>query len=147
MMQQWMLKLDQDATRQRVEEALESARIYKFFGEIRREAKTTPSYSPRFHGNTNAISKSTEDCGVWNVDTEAEMKKRYESIERALRKLPAKQREIITKKYMDSMDEINDYNLYPELHLSERTYRRVKTKAIFNIAFALRLEVWEEHGA
>jgi ArpU family phage transcriptional regulator len=143
-MQQWLLHLDQDATRARVEEALETARIYKHFGFVRREVRTTPNYEPRYHGSTNKMNKPTEDVVVWNVDTEERMKETYEAVERAVKRLPAKQREIISKKYLDEPEEVYDFNVCQEVHLSERTYRRVKTKAIFNLAFALRLEVWEE---
>lgn len=143
-MQQWLLRLDQDATRQRVEEALETARIYKHFGLFRREVGMTPNYEPRFHGATNQISKPTENVASWNVDTEERMRETYEAIERAVKRLPPKQREIINKKYLDEPEEVYDFNVCQEVHLSERTYRRVKTKALFNLAFALRLEVWEE---
>ena len=143
-MQQWLLHLDQDATRQRVEEALETARIYKHFGSVRREIRVVPSYELRAHGETNKVSKPAEDVAVWNADTEERMKTTFEAVERAVNRLPAKQREIIRKKYLEEPEEIYDFNVCQEVHLSERTYRRVKTKAIFNLAFALRLEVWEE---
>jgi len=37
-------KIDRKATQKRVEEALETARIYKQIGFVRREMKNTPAY-------------------------------------------------------------------------------------------------------
>lgn len=136
------LELDVDQTRRAVEERLEAARIYKHLGHFRREAKTTASPEPRYHGSTNMISKQTEDIASFNVDQDERLRIIYEEIERILKRIPAKQREIIQLRYLDSLDGEFDYNVCQEVHLSESTYRRFKTKAIINIAFALRLEVW-----
>lgn len=136
------LELDMEATRRNVEERLETARIYNHLGEIRREVKTTASADPRYHGSTNVTSDSTGDVAVHNVDHDALMKAVAESVDRVVRRLPKKQQEIIQLRYLSSLDTEFDYNVSREVHLSESTYRRVKTKAIINIAFALRLEVW-----
>ncbi|MGH1232317.1 ArpU family phage packaging/lysis transcriptional regulator, partial [Bacillus toyonensis] len=40
-------------------------------------------------------------------------------------------------------EDICDYMVYNEMGMSERTYRRVKARAFYKLAFALRLEVYE----
>jgi len=56
------------------------------------------------------------------------------------------QRDIIIKRYLEDED-ICDYMVYNELGMSERTYRHVKDRAFYKLAFALRLEVYEKEEA
>jgi len=136
-------KIDREATRKRVEEALETARLYKQIGIVRRETKITPSYEPRFHGDTNKISRQTEDVATWNVDTEKRLQEVTERVERAVARLGYVEREIIRKRYLEDEDAA-DYLVYTELGMSERQYYRVKARAFYKLAFMLRLEVYEE---
>jgi ArpU family phage transcriptional regulator len=71
------------------------------------------------------------------------MRNAYEDVERAVGSLPDKQQEIIRLRYLSSLDGEMDFQVCQEVHLSERTYRRVKAKAIVNLALALRLEEWK----
>lgn len=43
-------------------------------------------------------------------------------------------------------EEIFDYMVYNKIGMSERTYRRNKSNAFYKLAFALRLEVYEQEG-
>jgi len=135
--------LDEEDTLRRVAERLESARLYKKFGFIRREIKITPSYAPREHGNTNAISKSTQDVAVWNVDRDEQMKHEYEEVINAVALLSKLQRQIIEKRFLEDED-VRDVNVFVELEKSERTYYYAKKKAMFRLAYALRLETYYE---
>ncbi|OPA77497.1 transcriptional regulator [Paenibacillus selenitireducens] len=139
-----MFVFDEKETWRRVEERLESARIYKKFGFIRREIKSTPSYANREHGNTNAISKPVQDIAIWNVDREEEMYKEYEEVMRAVSRLSKLQRQIIEKRYLED-EYVFDINVYVELEKSERSYYYAKSKAMYRLAFALRLEMYCEN--
>jgi len=136
-------EIDREATKKAVEGMLEKARLYKQIGFIRREIKSTPSYEPRFHGNTYTVSKQTESISVWNVDAEQKMIDIVKKVDRAVDRLNRKERDIIIKRYLDN-DESYDYILCNELGMSERSYRRVKARAIYKLAFMLRLEVMIE---
>lgn len=138
-----MMEINLEMTRRNVEEKLETARLYKHIGFIRREVKVTSSPEPRYHGSTNTVSSATEKAAVWNADHEERMRTAYEDVERAIQSLPDKQQEIIRMRYLNSLDGELDYQVCQEVHLSERTYRRVKAKAMINLALALRLEVWK----
>lgn len=144
--QMFLWEIDREATRQRVEEHLETARIYKQIGFIRREMKVTSAPDPRYHGPTNVVGKPAEDVSTWNVDTEERMKEITEKVTRAVNRLGKLERQIIEKRYLEDED-IYDYNVYTELHMSERKYYRLKSKAIYKLAFMLRLEVFIEPGA
>jgi ArpU family phage transcriptional regulator len=138
-------KIDREATRKRVEEALETARVYKQIGFVRREIKTTMSYDPRFHGATNKINRPAEDTAVWNVDMEKRIQEITERVERAVSRLGYREREIIRKRYLEDED-TPDYLVYTDLGMSERQYYRVKARAFYKLAFMLRLEVYEKEG-
>lgn len=135
-------KIDREATRKRVEEHLETVRIYKQIGFVRKEIRNTPAYTPRYHGNTNAISKPAEDNATWNVDKERELEEMVQRVDRAVNRLSKKQQEIIRMRYLTDDDAL-DFNVCSDLHLSDRTYRRIKGTAIYKLAFMLKLEVYE----
>lgn len=136
-------KIDREATRKRVEEALETARVYKQIGSVRRESTLTMSYEPRYHGDTKAVGKPTEEVAVWNVDMEKRIQEITERVEKAVSRLGYREREIIQKRYLEDEDAA-DYLVYTELGMSERQYYRIKARAFYKLAFMLRLEVYEQ---
>ncbi|EJW14745.1 ArpU family phage packaging/lysis transcriptional regulator [Paenibacillus alvei] len=138
-----MFKLDEKETWRRVEERLESARLFKRFGFIRREAKVTATYSDMPRSNTNVTSDQTADLSVYNVDREEQLQREYDQVMRAVGRLARIQRRIIELRYLGEED-VYDVNVYVELNMSERAYYYAKSKAIHRLAFALRLEVYEE---
>lgn len=139
-------KIDRKETQRRVEEALETARVYNQIGFVRREIGSTPSYEPRFHGQTNKTSTPAEACATWNVDQEERIKTLTERVEWAVSRLSTKQREIIRKRYLESEDAV-DYVICGELNMSKRTYEREKARAFYMLALMLRLEVVEQESA
>ncbi|MCP1355505.1 ArpU family phage packaging/lysis transcriptional regulator [Aneurinibacillus migulanus] len=143
MQMSFLPKIDRRATQKRVEEALETARIYKQIGFVRREMKNTPAYEARYHGAANKTTDAVADCAAWNVDKEEEIRTLTERIERAVSRLGKKEREIIQLRYLE--DESFDYIVAGEIGLSERTYTRMKARAFYKLAFMLRLEVLAEN--
>lgn len=143
MEQCYMFKIDENKTWSRVEERLESARLYKRFGFIRREAKITASYDDTPRSYTGVTSDQTADISVYNVDQEERMHNQYEQVMRAVGRLASIQRKIIEERYLGEED-VTDINVYVDLHLSERTYYYEKAKAMYRLAYALGLEVYEE---
>ncbi|MEH6891900.1 ArpU family phage packaging/lysis transcriptional regulator [Bacillus sp. JJ864] len=144
-------KIDRTATQERLEGVLESVRIYRQFGMIRKEMKVTPSYEVREHGPTHAVGNPLEDVAVANLQQnkrEEWLEKMSFRIDQALSRFGngqsgKNQRDIIIKRYLED-DDVCDYMIYNEMGMSERTYRRVKARAFYKLAFALRLEVYEQ---
>lgn len=136
-----LFEIDREETRRRTEEELEKARVYSKVGIVRREIRNTPSYEPREHQGTNAISKPCEDVAIYNAQRELDLKLAYERVELGLEALKRVERQIIEMRYLDDED-INDYNVYMELHMSERSYYRRKSGALYKLAFAMGLEVY-----
>ncbi|MHB0802742.1 ArpU family transcriptional regulator [Bacillus thuringiensis] len=143
-------KIDRATTQEKVESVLESIRIYRQFGMIRKEMKVTPSYERREHGPTHTVGKPLEDVAIFNMqqnEREKWLEQMSFRIDQALSRFGSSaagrnQREIIMKRYLEDED-VCDYMIYNEMGMSERTYRRVKARAFYKLAFALRLEVYE----
>jgi len=136
-------EINRETTKKRVEEALETVRIYKQVGLIRRETTYTPAYSMRVHGPTNSINRPVENIAIANVMREQELEELTKRVDRAIQRLGNRERQIIEARYMQ--DDALDINVCTELHMSERTYRRIKGSAIYKLAFMLRLEVYEDY--
>ncbi|OTW90695.1 ArpU family transcriptional regulator, partial [Bacillus thuringiensis serovar cameroun] len=141
-------KIDRAATQKKLEGVLEYVRLYRQFGMMREEMKVTPSYEIRYHGPTNDVGKPLEDVAVANIqqsEREEWIKKMSFRIDQFLNRLGNSnagriQRDIISKRYLEEED-VCDYMIYNEIGMTERTYRRWKSRAFYNLAFALRLEV------
>lgn len=133
-------EIDRKETQKKVEEVLESVRIYKQIGFIRREMKTTPAYTPRYHGQTYDVGSPAEDTALWNVEHEQEIENLEMNLDRALLRLSRIEREVIQKRYLEE-EGFYDYMIHDELGMSARTYGRVKSRAFYKLAFMLRLEV------
>ncbi|QWH11937.1 ArpU family transcriptional regulator [Bacillus mycoides] len=143
-------KIDRAATQEKLEGVLESVRIYRQFGMIRKEMKVTPSYEIREHGPTHTVGMPLEDVAIANlqqIEREEWLEKISFRVDQALSRFGnstagKNQRDIIVKRYLEDED-VCDYMIYNEIGMSERTYRRVKSRAFYKLAFALRLEVYE----
>jgi ArpU family phage transcriptional regulator len=135
-----ILPIHEKETRRRVEEYLETVRVYRQIGFVRRQAALTASPEPRYHGLTNAISRTTENIAVWNTDREAELEQKSKLLDLAMGRLKKVEREIIERRYMDYEDEY-DSILCGEMGMSERKYRRLKSKGIYMLACSLGLEI------
>ncbi|HDX9660877.1 TPA: ArpU family transcriptional regulator [Bacillus toyonensis] len=143
-------KIDRAATQKKLEGVLENVRLYRQFGMMRKEMKVTPSYEIREHGPTHAVGKPLEDVAIANIQ-HSEREEWLElisfRIDQFLNRLGNGsagriQRDIISKRYLEEED-VCDYMIYNEIGMAERTYRRWKSRAFYNLAFALRLEVYE----
>ncbi|OSM09681.1 ArpU family transcriptional regulator [Bacillus toyonensis] len=143
-------KIDRAATQKKLEGVLEYVRLYRQFGMMREEMKVTPSYEIRYHGPTNDVGKPLEDVAMANIqqsEREEWIKKTSFRIDQFLNRLGNGsagriQRDIISKRYLEEED-VCDYMIYNEIGMTERTYRRWKSRAFYNLAFALRLEIYE----
>ncbi|WP_261302548.1 ArpU family phage packaging/lysis transcriptional regulator [Paenibacillus andongensis] len=125
-------QIDRRATRKQVEDVLETVRMYRLIGYVRRERGAI--------SGSNQVLKVKEQAAVYLSDTEEQLVGLCAEVEQALLLLDELEREMISKRYLQR-DKLFDFLLFHELNLSERTYRRVKAKAIAKLAYMLRLEV------
>lgn len=128
----------------KVEEALEKYRMCKYLAFEERQASITASYEAREHGPTNVTSDQTAQTAIYNVDTQAYRKAYCERIERAVRRLPGPERQIIELRYMTTdTDYITDQHVYDfklEPPMSAPTYIRIRDLAMYKIYLIMGLD-------
>lgn len=137
--------IDREETKKKVEEALEKYRIMLLSQDMDQLPTVTQNFSLVPPSNTNKFHSSTEDIAIQNADKDKERREYIKRIYMAVNRLGYKERAILIRRYMTE-DSIYDYQVYNELHMSERTYHRYKSKAFYRLAFALKLEVYEEQA-
>lgn len=141
-------ELDRKKTKEAVEEALRTYRIYKYLAFEEQEASITPSYTERLHGETNETSDSTAEVALKNA-SEYERRVNYcKRIEKAVRRLPLAERQLIEARYMgDDSEYITDYAVYSHRinpPISESTYSKIRWRAFYKLALNLNIAVIKE---
>ncbi|MBM7606008.1 ArpU family phage transcriptional regulator [Metabacillus crassostreae] len=137
-------EINREETKKAVEAVLEKYRIFKLHVPEEQLPRLTQSFSFLPPSQTNQNHSQTEDIAIKKVDHERYSKDFLRKVQRAVNRLGHLERAILVKRYMED-EEVFDYNVYSDLHLSERKYYRVKGKAFVRLAVALKIEVYEEH--
>jgi ArpU family phage transcriptional regulator len=139
-------EIDREETKKRVEAALEKYRFYLLTVPEERLPKVTATYSLVPPAHTTVFHSSTESAAIKKVDFERERDEYMERIRRAVNRLNKMERELIIKRYM-TLEEPYDYEVYNEMGISESKFYRIREKAFYKLAFALRIEVYKEEEA
>lgn len=129
--------IDRRATRKKVETVLEAVRMYRAMGYLRKENGAILS---RKEGG-----KVAEQAATYQVSSDEQLLGTCGEVEQAISRLDEQEQEIIRERYL-KRDKTFDFLLFHELNLSERTYRRMKARAIEKLAYMLRLEVKVQQG-
>lgn len=103
----------------------------------------TQDYSFESTGKSNLFNSVVENMAIKNADYEIYRKRVINRMQLAVNRLNYWHRAIVIRRYMTD-DSIYDYEVYNNLGLSERTYRRKKSEALFKLAKILDLEVFEK---
>lgn len=135
--------INRKATKEKVEKELEKYRRLLLTEELDNLPVITSNYTLVPPSKTNHFYSSTESAAISMVDYQVERQKFINKILKAVNRLGYKERTIIIKRYMTT-EQLFDYEIYNELHMAERTYRRYKSAAIYSLAFALKLVVYED---
>ncbi|MDF2657780.1 MAG: hypothetical protein K0Q94_571 [Paenibacillus sp.] len=135
--------VDEEATRCAVEKYLLQAREYKVTEYIPQTATTTASYSDMPRSNTGDTSDQTGKIAIANVDEPERRRRHVERAEKAVSRLGSRHQKIIRMRYLDD-DDVLDYDVAGDLHLSDRQYRRIKSVAIHRLAGILGLVMLRE---
>ncbi|OUM85659.1 MAG: transcriptional regulator [Bacillus thermozeamaize] len=153
-MQQFELpELDRKKTKEAVENALRTYRLYKYLTFEEREPVITPRYELAEGGRSNRVSDQTAAVAIHNVDgrEEHERRRRYcERIERAVSRLPRMERFLIEERYMcQEADYITDYHVYNfkfQPPISQPTYAKIRWRAFYRLALSLNIAVVKGDG-
>lgn len=136
-------EIDREKTKEAVEAALEKYRMFLLSVPDEKVPKITASYSLLPPAFTNEFHSPVEDAVIDKIDKEKEREKYIEWIRKAINKLNFKEREMVIKRYLED-EEIYDYELYNQMGMSERKFYRLKARVFYKLAFALKIEVYEE---
>lgn len=135
-------EIDMKRTRARVEEVLESCRLYMQIGyHPQHQASTTSRFQFTPPSRTNTITSSTESIAQKNVDEESRRRELVEGVWEAVERLTEQERKIITMRYLEE-DDTFDYIVWSEMNLSERKYYRLKARAFFKLALVLDIAIY-----
>ena len=137
-------EIDLKRTRARVEEILESCRLYMQIGyHPQHQAGITARYQFTPPSRTNTFSSSTESIAQKNVDEERRRRELVESVWAAVERLNEQERKIVTMRYLED-DDTFDYIVWSEMNLSERKYYRLKARAFFKLALMLDIAIYKQ---
>ena len=140
-MQMTLPKVDKQKTKEAVEEVMEVYRMYTYQVSLDRLPTITADYSMMPRSFTGTTNSSTEDAAIANIEYDQERLKYMDWVHQALNRLPARERYIIIKLYVE--EGLYDYEIYSEMHMSERQFYRMKNKVIIRMAMALKVEVYQ----
>jgi ArpU family phage transcriptional regulator len=135
--------INRDLTKKAVEKALEKYRILLLTQTNENQPKMTQTYSIIPPSNTNKFHSSTEDVAIRNSDLESERNEYLKGVGLAVNRLGYWERTVIIKRYMQP-DDAYDYEVYNEIGFSQRKYYRLKSRAFYKLAFALKIEIYED---
>jgi ArpU family phage transcriptional regulator len=138
-----LCEIDRDATKKAVEAALEKYRVFLLTQSLDKLPKVTQQYSLVPPSNTNKFHSSTEEMAISNADYERERSEYIKRVAMAVNRLGYWERAILIRRYMME-DDVFDYEIYNDFGMSERKYYRIKSRAFYKLAFALKIEVYKK---
>ncbi len=138
-------EIDREATKQAVEQVLEQYRMYSLQVSLDKLPSVTANYSLMPSGK-GLVHSAVEGAALENVAYDAKREKFLGWIISAVNRLNPRERSIIIMRYLGN-GEMFDYEVYTELNMSERQYYRLKSRVFYKLAFALKIEVYEEMKA
>nr|WP_060597076.1 ArpU family phage packaging/lysis transcriptional regulator [Bacillus pumilus] len=136
-------QIDGEKTKEKMDRMLEKYKMLRLQTPENFLPKITTTYTITPASFSNQFHSSTEEAALKKMDWEIEREKYMKRIERGINRLTQKERRILVMLYMQD-EEMYDYEIYAELGLSQRNYYRVKNKAYYRLAFALREEVYKQ---
>lgn len=134
--------IDGKATQAAVEKQLRQYRTYQLTTPEDFLPTITPKYTMEMPAFTGAVNSKVESAAIKSAENYREAMKFFERFNRAFYKLSKKERQLIVLAYLDEVPRYN-YEVASELSVAERTYFRMKQKAMYTLALALRVVVYE----
>lgn len=130
-------EIDRKATKEAVEAAFETYRVYKYLEES--ETKITAKYPDtdaemiRGYGGNHSSVESAVMSSEYRENV-------IERVERAVRRLPKAERDIMSRLFMRDEPEF-DPDVMLALGLYREKYYRLKSSAFYKVALALKIAI------
>lgn len=136
-------KIDRKATQMAIEKVFRQYRTYMLTTDEDLMPTLTTKYTLEMPNFSLFKSSATENAAVKMADMSEEYAKFMKWFNRAFNRLSKIERQIIR---LSSLIEepLHNYEIYAQLNLSERTYYRIKSNALYKLAAYLGVIVYEE---
>lgn len=138
-----LLNLDGKATQKAVENTLRQYRTYQLTTPEDLLPTITPKYTLEMPSFGGGVSSKTENAAIKNIEHFQQAQIFFEKFNHGFYKLTRRERQIIIKAFLEEVPMFN-YQIANELKVSERTFYRMKAQALYKLALALRVEVYQE---
>lgn len=139
-----MLKnIDGKATQKAIEKVLRQYRTYQLTTPEELLPTITPKYTLEMTSFGGGVNSKVENAAIRNVEHYSQAEKFFARFNHGFYKLTKKERQLIIMAFLDEVPKFN-YEISIELCISERTFYRMKAQALYKLALALRVEVYEE---
>jgi len=136
--------IDGKATQQAIEVTLRQYRTFMLTTPDEFMPSITAKYTLEMPTFSNVKQSSVEVAAIKSVDHFNECERFFIWFNRGLCKLTVIERRMITLAYLE-MEPMHNYEICMELNVSERTFYRMRTKALYKLALTLGKEVYQEN--
>ncbi|WP_337983764.1 ArpU family phage packaging/lysis transcriptional regulator [Lysinibacillus sp. C5.1] len=134
--------IDGKATQKAIKKVLRQYRTYQLTTPEDLLPTITANYNLNIPSYSGGIHSKVENAAIHNVEHYKQAKAFFERFNRAFYKLTQKERQIIVMACLEETPLYN-YQISKKLHISERTFYRIKAQALYKLALVLRVEVYE----
>lgn len=135
--------IDGEATQKAIENILRQYRTFMLTTPDDFMPSITAKYTLEMPTFSNVKQSSVENAAIKSVDEFKKYEKFFLWFNRGLCKLTMIERRIITLTFLDK-EHMFDYEVYTELRISKSKYYRVRNRALYKLAMALGVEVYQE---
>lgn len=138
----FLKNIDGKATQKAIEKILRQYRTYQLTTPEDLLPTITANYTLNMPLYSGGFHSKVENAAIRNVEHYELAKAFFERFNRAFYKLTQKERQIIVMACLEETPLFN-YQISKKLHISERTFYRIKAQALYKLALALQVEVYE----
>lgn len=142
-MKELLNNVDREATQKNLENVFRQYRTYLLTTDEDLMPKLTTRFTLEMPNFSEYKESKTEIAVIKKITFEENYEKFMKWFNRGFNRLNKIERQIITKTNLVEEPKHN-YEIYRELHLTERTFYRIKSNALYKLALFLGIIVYEE---
>lgn len=142
-MKDLLKNIDRSATQKAVEKVFRQYRTYMLTTTEDLMPKLTTKYTLEMPNFSNVKSSKTENAAINLASFSEEYEKFMNWFNKGFNRLNKIERQIITLSNLEE-NPLHNYEIYVKLNLSERTFYRIKSNALYKLALFLGVIVYEE---
>ena len=130
-------------TQDAIEKELRQYRTYKLTTPDDLLPTITPNYTLEMPSFSGRINSKVENTAIENIEYYQQAEVFFNRFNHGLHKLTKRERQVIIKGFLDEVPTKN-YQIAKEIHVSERTFYRIRSEALYKLALALRVVKYQD---